>query len=284
MLREEGTLQSLESREAAEKLEKIALSRLESRVYLALLQNGQKKASEISDSIDANRVDVYRCLKKLRQRGILEVTFSRPLKFSAVEPEVLQMILISEQELSLRGFRAEVAKLCEQLKTLPVNKDKANLSLQEALSKERKGGARFELKQGRQVFEKWKRMVENSKDETLIILSHIGLMTHSVEGFSDLYSKASRRGVSIKMITEVDKENFDQAIEFSKICSLKIARSASEMLRYIIVDNDQAMISGGYPSNDPKEFTGICTNNLLLIKSLRLDFKDKWRRAKPFQI
>jgi hypothetical protein len=52
----------------------------------------------------------------------------------------------------------------------------------------------------------------------------------------------------------------------------------------VISDEKQLMISGGHFSNDPKEFTAICTNNPLLIRALRLDFKEKWRRSKPFSL
>jgi sugar-specific transcriptional regulator TrmB len=270
---------NLEAREAREKLERLALSRLESKIYVELLLGGSRKASDLSKAIEANRIDVYRCLKQMRQRGILEVAFSKPFKFSAVDPEILFNILLSEQELSLRTFRTELSKVCEQLQSIP---KRMQSEIPRSLKQQNRAADQFQLKQGRQVVEKWKKMVGKSKREILIVLSHVGLMTHSLEGFGELYSKVAQGGVTIKMITEVDKENLDQGVEFSKICNLKIADFVGEILRYVIIDDTEAMISSGYPSNDPKEFTAICTGNPLLVKSLRLDFKDKWRKAKRF--
>ncbi len=262
-----------------DKLERMGLSRLESKIYVELFQNGPRKASDLSRALDANRVDVYRSVKRMRQRGILDVAFARPLSFSAVEPDVLAQVLDSEQELAVRAFKKEAELVKGQLLSLPRNRrqeEQGSRFIPGAATR----GAQFQLKYGRQIFEKWKKMIENTKDEMMIILSHVGLMTHSIEGFSELYSKAVRRGVSIKMITDVNAENYDQAIEFSKILSMRVSKSVNEILRYVISDNRELMISSGYFSNDPKEFTAICTDNALMIKALKLDFEDKWRRSR----
>jgi sugar-specific transcriptional regulator TrmB len=282
MLHADEKIAEFGTRQASDNLEKLGMSRLESRIYLELLVRGPRKASDLASAITINRIDVYRALKNLRRRGILEVAFTRPLRFSAVEPGTLQKILITEQELSLRTFRVETNKICEELDSLPRSSAFSQLDPKKDSSQSLRMGTQFQLKQGRQVYEKWKKMIEDSKGEMMIILSRVGLMTHSVEGFSDLYSKAVRRGVTIKMITEVDKENYEQAVEFSKVCTLNTTSSVGDMLRYVIVDYKEAMISGGYPSNDPREFTALLVSNSLLVKSLRLDFKEKWKKSKSF--
>jgi sugar-specific transcriptional regulator TrmB len=282
MLHADEKIAEFGTRQASDNLEKLGMSRLESRIYLELLVRGPRKASDLASAITINRIDVYRALKNLRRRGILEVAFTRPLRFSAVEPGTLQKILITEQELSLRTFRVETNKICEELDSLPRSSAFSQLDPKKDSSQSLRKGTQFQLKQGRQVYEKWKKMIEDSKGEMMIILSRVGLMTHSVEGFSDLYSKAVRRGVTIKMITEVDKENYEQAVEFSKVCTLNTTSSVGDMLRYVIVDYKEAMISGGYPSNDPREFTALLVSNSLLVKSLRLDFKEKWKKSKCF--
>jgi sugar-specific transcriptional regulator TrmB len=283
---EEDEARSLvpESRQSvAEKLEKLGFSRLESKIYLELFMNGPRKASTLSKTLEVNRVDVYRSIKRLRQRGILELTFTRPLSFSAVEPDTLTEALISEREIALRAFKKELDALRKDLASLPRSQlQRSRSEMLEVIENTTRRGAQFQLKYGRQIFEKWKKMVEGAKEEMMIILSHVGLMTHSIEGFSELYARASKRGISVKMITDVSAENYDQALEFSKTCSLKVSNNVNEILRYVISDDREAMISGGYFSNDPREFTAICTNNTLMIKALRLDFKDKWKRSKQF--
>ncbi|MHB1907990.1 MAG: TrmB family transcriptional regulator [Nitrososphaerales archaeon] len=266
-----------------EDISKLALTKLESRIYLHLLVNGASKASEISRVLDVNRIDIYRCLKSLRERGAVELIISRPLVFSAVEPSALRDVLVTEKEQELKSFKAHADKVEGKLERLPrYNKSSSvdpsnSRKLLRGMSTEQ-----FTIKTGPRVTEKWQRMAENAQSEVLIILSRIGLMTHSREGFSDIYTKIKKKGVSVKMITDVSPENLEQAKEFSKISKIKVMHSVNDTLRYVVVDSSEAMISMGSFSNNQRDFAAILTTKPVLVKALRQDFEDRWRRAKKF--
>ncbi len=254
------------------------MTKLESRIYLQLLAHGQSKASDLARTLDVNRIDVYRSLRNMRQRGIIELIFSRPLVFATVEPRALMETLLSEQEQKSKAFKSETEKIQTQLERIPRIRSTAQTdSLLRTVSSEQ-----FTIKTGKQITTKWKDMAQNAESEILVILSRIGLMTHSTEGFSEIYSKAKKRGVNVRIITDVVHENFSQAQEFSTVCRIKASGSVNDALRYVIADSKEVMISMGTFSNDQRGFAAIWTTRPLMIKAFRLDFQDKWRRAKAF--
>jgi sugar-specific transcriptional regulator TrmB len=268
-----------EESEMQAKLEKLAFTRLEAKIYVRLLSNGPTKASSLSRDLDSNRVDTYRCLKNLRQRGIVEITFSRPLVFAASEPNLLANILTSEQEQKSKVFKSEVETVCKELEQVP---RKEGLPQIFEVSRKASSNDQFTIKSGKQIDVKWKAMIEHSKSEMLVVLSRIGLMTHSNIGYSELYSRAIKRGVRVNMITDIVPENISHAKEFFPICNIRISHAVNDSLRFVIADDKEVMISMGSFSNDPKDFAAIWTNKSLLVKAFQLDFREKWRRARVF--
>ena len=257
-------------------LSKLGLSSLESRIYVYILRRGQVKASEVSKSLGVNRVDIYRSIKGLRQRGILEVVLSRPLLFSAITPPMLRKTLVEEQEQKLQAFKQLAIEIQESL-SLISKIESAEKQLVHETEHER-----FTIKTGRQIIEKWRQMAINSRQDIAIILSAIGVKTHYTEGFVELYSKLSKKKVRVRIIAEVRKDNLDEVIEFSKVCQVKILAHPSSTLRYVISDDSELMVSAGSFSNDQRDFVAIETSKDALIRALKGDFDEKWKKAKVF--
>ncbi|MDG6923253.1 MAG: hypothetical protein JRN67_08185, partial [Nitrososphaerota archaeon] len=107
--------------------------------------------------------------------------------------------------------------------------------------------------------------------------------THYKEGFVELYSKLSKKKVSVRMIADVKKDNLDEVIEFAKVCQVKVLTHPSSTLRYVISDENELMVSAGSFSNDQRDFVAIETTKDALIRALKGDFDEKWRKAKLFR-
>jgi len=270
---------SWDENEMQSKLEKLSFTRLESRIYIRLLANGPNKASSLARDLETNRVDIYRCLKNLRQRGIIETIFSRPLMFAGAEPGLLENILASEQEQMLKTFKNDAEVVCKLLEHIPRKKELPQIP--NAIPKTSTID-QFTIKSGKQIVEKWKAMIDHSKIEMLVVLSRIGLMTHSNEGFADVYARATKRGVTVNIITDIVPENIHLAKDFSKNCNIRISHTVNDSLRFVIADDKEVMISMGNFSNNQRDFAAIWTNKSLLVKAFQLDFKDKWRQARLF--
>jgi sugar-specific transcriptional regulator TrmB len=75
---ESGALESITA-----ELSRFGLNRSEIRVYLHLARTGPARASQISSSLSIPRTEVYHILNSLQERGMVKVTFERPVRFVA---------------------------------------------------------------------------------------------------------------------------------------------------------------------------------------------------------
>ena len=73
--------------ELVERLVRLGLREYEARVYAALVITGPAKASEIARESGVPRPRVYDVLKRLHERGFVEVSEGSPAYFRALEPE-----------------------------------------------------------------------------------------------------------------------------------------------------------------------------------------------------
>jgi sugar-specific transcriptional regulator TrmB len=82
-------------------LQKIGLSLNESRVYEALLHEGEANTNKISIKAKVHRRNVYDSLNKLIEKGLVSETFIKGEKFfKAINPERLKDMLV-EKEIAL---------------------------------------------------------------------------------------------------------------------------------------------------------------------------------------
>ena len=77
--------------EASEILQKIGLSKGESRVYLKLLELGEAKTGLLSDKAKVSRSKIYEILEKLKEKGLASSVIKENIAyFSAGSPENLK--------------------------------------------------------------------------------------------------------------------------------------------------------------------------------------------------
>ena len=65
------------------------LKRTEAQIYAFLAKKGPQRGKDLARALKITRQKVYRSLKKLQQRGIVNSTINRPAVFSAVSIEVV---------------------------------------------------------------------------------------------------------------------------------------------------------------------------------------------------
>jgi sugar-specific transcriptional regulator TrmB len=77
-----------------ETLEKLDFKKQHAEIYVFLALNGSKRAKNIADSLRTNKRQIYRILKKLQGRGIINTTSNRSAQYSAVSFDKVLDILI----------------------------------------------------------------------------------------------------------------------------------------------------------------------------------------------
>jgi len=65
----------------------LGLSQVEAEVYFFLAQAGPVKGRDIAETLKLYKQQVYRNLKSLHAKGMVNTTFDRPARFSAVSLE-----------------------------------------------------------------------------------------------------------------------------------------------------------------------------------------------------
>jgi HTH-type transcriptional regulator, sugar sensing transcriptional regulator len=271
-------LDSLESEveERIDDLSYFGLTPLQSKVYIALVMYGPSSASTIGSSIGVNRVDIYRVLKGLEKRGIVEALLGNPAKYIAIDPQRALATLIKEAENHVAELKEQGVPLAEWLKSISKLKATSELPDQVALT-------HFKLKHSRQVFDTFKTLMENSQREILKVWSPAGLHLYYSERLLEYFRKASERGVMIKAVTEVRKDNLREVNEISEYVSLRHSDNLSASLRYMIVDSKQVFVNATPVPMNIHDFTALWTDNPAIVQGFCLEFARLWDSSSPLE-
>jgi len=97
-LSEEGIIQVLRD---------LGLSRREAEVYIFLSRRGPQGAGSVSTMLKIERVQTYRALKSLQEKGIVEATLEAPTRFSAVPFDNLLNSLITTRKSRISELEAQ---------------------------------------------------------------------------------------------------------------------------------------------------------------------------------
>jgi sugar-specific transcriptional regulator TrmB len=65
-------------------LQSLGLKRLDAEVYVYLTQNNPQKARDIAEALETYKRQLYRSLKSLQRKGMVNADQERPTRFSAV--------------------------------------------------------------------------------------------------------------------------------------------------------------------------------------------------------
>ncbi len=211
------------------------------KLYLYLLGRESTSAGEISRRLSIHRVDVYRKLRELSDLGLLDLHIGSPRRFTAVDPkEALSWILKRKESelLALKDVASEVQTSLEAL-------EMANKARKPRSEVTGNGQSDYRFSKGREsYFREMKQLIRDSRHEILKITSGNGLKRAFLLGLTKEYKKAAERGVSIKMIGEVQKDNLTYARRLAKVVQLRHVRDIH--FKFIVVDRSITMLSAKY--------------------------------------
>ncbi len=112
-----------------ELLEKIGLTKGESKVYLTLLKIGQTSVGEIINYSGVSRSKIYDILERLKEKGVVSYVIEGKIKkFNAVRPERLQDFLDSEKS-EIEEKEKELQKILPSLNKILPKSNKANAEI-----------------------------------------------------------------------------------------------------------------------------------------------------------
>jgi sugar-specific transcriptional regulator TrmB len=251
------------------------LSPVQAQIYITLLKLGRSTAKAISISSDINRVDVYRAVKRLSKLGLIEQVLGKPIAFMAVDPEQALDILVGAKSNQVERLRSGKTYLRSRLEMLALDrpaKNESDVEDEELFVK---------VLSGEQVFRRLKSMLANSKKEVMTIFSPKSLVLYDRIGVPELEQERVAQGVRIRAVTAITRDNFREAITYSKIVDLRHLQQLSSHLRYTIVDHSLLLLPVADPPSNLGEATALWTDSKALIIGLIDDFERLWTNAVP---
>jgi len=98
-------------------LQKLGLTRIQTRVFLTLVRFHELTGTEIAKHSGVSRPEVYRALGKLQNLGLISMKLKSPRSFSlSVPPKEALEILLLKFEDKIKNLRFEVEKFYPRLR------------------------------------------------------------------------------------------------------------------------------------------------------------------------
>ena len=185
-----------------EKLEAFGLSAKEAHLYALLLKYGPKTTGELAKLLHSYRVDVYRILETLAEKGMVEESVEKPTKYAAVSIEA--------------ALEAAMMRHAYELRWMEENRDEVSKLAHEYLSSDALANDlhTFKVIKGRSsTLASMEQLVKIAEERVSFISSLGGIPILSLSGLLECFIDATTRGVRVRYITEILQRNIDSVRE-----------------------------------------------------------------------
>ena len=264
------------------------LTENESEVYVFLAKNGVQRARDISKSIGMHKAQVYRVLKNLESRGMVDLTLEKPSRYTAISFENLLELLIKTK-------KDDVSFLEENKNALLTQWESINLQ-DSALPVEK-----FAVIEGKKnIYSRIFQMVEKWKRELIVVTTSHGIIQAEQAGIIEAgFAKAeaiqaTEKGdmtpIRARVLTQISKENLNIMIQcrervLAKHVNIELRDINSSLKIYphfYIVDEEEAFFYitlNGNSALTSRQETGLWTNSKVFVCTLKAFFEELWHEA-----
>jgi HTH-type transcriptional regulator, sugar sensing transcriptional regulator len=271
----EGNKKMIVKEEFLSRLRKIFdLNLYEVKVWTALISRGISTAGELSNISDVPRSRTYDILETLEKKGFIVMKLGKPIKFVALKPEevierVKKNLVKSADEKSKRLERLKGEDILEELNSLFTQGVKfvepADLS----------GSVK-----GRQNVYNHLDMMIRDAEKTITIVTTAPGLNRKLEALMPSLEKAKKRGVVIRIATQIDDSNKHAVKDLSAVAE---RRHMHQMRgRFAIVDGQQLLFmvlddADVHPNYD----VAIWLSTEFLASAMEQLFEAAWKTFKP---
>jgi sugar-specific transcriptional regulator TrmB len=259
-----------------ENLMSFDLSRLEARVYAFLIASGGCRASQVATRLGINRVDIYRVLRGLANRGLIDIVMDYPRVYRAVEPRALLKILLSAAQERFQSIKAKAADLIVLLESSENRSDPNRSTMGQRHS------STIAIEKGRAIYTKIVELLEQAEGDVFAAWGGEPLRRAFAEGILECCVRCLNRGVRVRILTEVTRRNLPEAEEFAQVAECRHLDNFSVFLRYIVIDGIDVVLSLEPDFRPISEQVCLWVRNKTLATALKLEFEKNWNHAVEF--
>ena len=261
-------------------LKNVGLTEKEAGVYIFLAKHGTLKGLEIARQIRIDKAEVYRILKSLQSKGLLESTLESPARFSTVPfDKVLDAFVKARRDEAVLVERAK-EELLDDWKKI----SKTNVEL---------AAEKFVVIEGdSKIYPKIFQMINATKQQLSAISTAPGLFRGYQSGLFDAaFQHPLKSNIQFRFLTELAQENLgavknllqripNDGLNFrGRIPDLGLRLSP----RMVIRDNEEILFFITPRTAPPEDDICLWTNCKALVQSFAEVFEDLWCNSTDIQ-
>jgi len=253
LMRIENNIQTL--------LKRIGLNQYESAVYGALLSEGVSTVGGVAENSKVPRSRVYDVLRSLEKKGFTISQLGRPIKYSAIKPEMIVDKL-------KKGAENEYQKQIGQIENLSDDLVKELGKLVEDRGEEKSHEGISIIKGKENIHTHIKSMIRDADHTILKITDENGIDRLHKHHRAHL-AEAKKRGVSTRILTSHQNQSITS--DFKKLASTRHTKKITG--RFLVKDGNESLL---LTAPD----TGIWVKGEYLANSLGQLFDHAWKSGK----
>ncbi|MBT4136211.1 hypothetical protein HOD75_01940 [archaeon] len=209
------------------------LNLYEVKVWTALLSRGISTAGELSNISDVPRSRTYDILETLEKKGFIVMKIGKPIKFVALKPQevierVKKNLIKSADEKSKRLDKLKGEEILEELDTL----------FTQGVKFVEPSDLSGSVKGRQNVYNHLDMMIREAQTSITIVTTAPGL-NRKMEALMPSLEKAKKRGVTIRIATQLNEFNKDIIKSLSVVAEIK--EMPKMRARFAIVDGEQLL-------------------------------------------
>jgi sugar-specific transcriptional regulator TrmB len=209
------------------------LNLYEVKVWTALLSRGVSTAGELSNISDVPRSRTYDILETLEKKGFIVMKLGKPIKFIALKPSevidrVKKNLIVDAQEKSKRLDKLKKEDILEELSGL----------FNEGIKFVEPADLSGSVKGRQNVYNHLDMMIRDAQSTITIVTTANGL-NRKLEALMPVLERAKKRGVTIRIATQITDENRSVAKQLSKVAEIK--HTPKMRARFAIIDSNQLL-------------------------------------------
>jgi len=209
------------------------LNLYEVKVWTALLSRGVSTAGELSNISDVPRSRTYDILETLEKKGFIVMKLGKPIKFVALKPEEV----VERVKKNLVRDADEKSKRLDKLKGEEILGELSSL-FTEGVKFVEPADLSGSVKGRQNVYNHLDMMIREAESTITIVTTAPGL-NRKMEALLPSLEKAKKRGVKIRIASQINYSNKLVAKEFSRVA---VVRNMPKMrARFAIVDSQQLL-------------------------------------------
>lgn len=223
--------------ELVDRLTDSGLDPKEARVVVAMSGRAPLKASELGALVQISRMDAYNTLKRLQEKGIIQATVDKPMRFTCGSIAEIFQILIRRQENELR-------RISHHLEDLEADPEAHFLHLPEGDDAEPSFTV---LKDRQNIYAAVGRLIADSEDEIWLVTGRWGMLHFIRAGGHEVLNEAAARGITVRVLATIEHRTLRFYGELDD--SIEIRHTDHLSMNGILVDDDVAVTGISIDSN-----------------------------------